>query len=84
MSSDSQFTVRGVPGPVAQALRQRAKTQGKSLNRVLVEALTRSAKLGDEPIEHHDLDWIAGTWVEDPSFDEAIAAQNTIDEELWR
>lgn len=80
MKRRAQFTIRGVPRAVEETLRRRARTEGKSLNRVLLEALTAST----EPIEHHDLDWIAGTWVEDPEFDQAVAAQDRIDEEMWR
>jgi len=38
----------------------------------------------DKPARKRDLSFIIGTWQEDPAFDEAIAAQDTIDEELWR
>jgi len=31
-----------------------------------------------------DLSDIAGTWVEDPGFDQVIAAQRQIDPELWK
>lgn len=31
-----------------------------------------------------DLSGIAGTWVDDPGFDEAIAAQRQIDPDLWK
>jgi hypothetical protein len=31
-----------------------------------------------------DLGDVAGTWQDDPEFDEAIADQDTIDEEMWR
>ena len=41
-----------------------------------------SKQLCDQP--QRDLSGIAGTWVEDPGFDEVIAAQRQIDPELWR
>jgi hypothetical protein len=31
-----------------------------------------------------DLSDIAGTWVEDPAFDEAIEAQRQIDPDMWK
>jgi uncharacterized iron-regulated membrane protein len=31
-----------------------------------------------------DLSFMAGTWRGDPAFDEAIADQDKVDEELWR
>jgi len=81
----TQFTVRNVPAHVARALRSKAKRSSKSINSTLVEALTRQAGTEDseEPI-FHDLDFLAGKWEEDPDFDEAIAAQDRIDESLWR
>jgi hypothetical protein len=27
---------------------------------------------------------IAGSWKKDPAFDRAIAAQDTVDEEMWK
>jgi plasmid stability protein len=79
-----QLTVRNVPERVARALQGRARREGKSVNRVLVEALTREAGCGDEDVRWHDLDWIAGTWKRDRGFDAAIAAQDVIDEDMWR
>ena len=81
----TQFTVRNVPAHVAGALRSKANKSGESLNGTLVEALSRQAGVGDsdEPV-FHDLDYLAGKWEEDPDFDEAIAAQDRIDEPLWK
>ena len=31
-----------------------------------------------------DLDPLAGTWVDDPGFDELLRAQDQVDESLWR
>ena len=76
----AQVTIRNVPPDVEAALRRRAREEGKSLNAVMVEALSRDV----EPRVYRDLAWFAGTWVEDPAFDEAIAAQDQIDEEMWR
>ena len=35
-------------------------------------------------VRKRDLSFVVGTWQEDPAFDEAIAAQDTVDEEMWR
>ncbi|MBM4265854.1 MAG: hypothetical protein FJ144_04460 [Deltaproteobacteria bacterium] len=78
-----QYTVRDVPAHVDRALRRKAGEEGKSLNEVLREALTREAGVGGA-VEHHDLDALAGTWEDDPEFDRAIAEQDRIDEALWR
>lgn len=80
-----QLTVRGVPDHVARALRAAAARSKKSLNRTLVEALARQAgcEEGGEQL-FGDLDELAGKWVEDRAFDEAVAAHDTVDEDLWK
>jgi plasmid stability protein len=79
-----QYTLRNIPFGVDRALRQRAKEQHKSLNQVAIEALQRALGLKNEPIQHRDLSDIAGTWVDDPNFDDALKEQDRIDPELWR
>jgi hypothetical protein len=78
-----QFTVRSVPGQVEKALKRKAAVSGKSLNRVLVEALSREAGVEQELV-YRDLDSLAGTWEDDPDFDETLRAQDQIDEGLWK
>jgi len=79
-----QYTIRNVPEPVDAALRQSARRQGKSLNEVSVEALIRGAGLTEIRSKQRDLADIAGSWRKDPEFDRALAAQDTIDKDLWR
>jgi hypothetical protein len=79
-----QYTLREIPAILDAELRRRAKTEGKSLNAVAIEALVRGAGLGEAPLRHRDLSDVAGTWKEDPDFDDAIAEQHCIDESLWR
>ncbi len=81
---DRQYTLRSVPGKVDQALRRKARQEGKSLNQVAVEALTAGSGLAEEPILYHDLDALAGTWVEDHGFDEAIRSQDQVDVHVWK
>jgi len=57
---------------------------GKSLNEVAIEALARGAGVTGESSRQRDLGDIAGTWRKDPAFDKALAAQDTIDDEMWR
>jgi hypothetical protein len=79
-----QYTIRNVPDHVDAALRDKAREQGKSLNEVAVEALARGFGLGQAQIRQRDLSDIAGSWKKDPAFDRAIAAQDTVDEEMWQ
>jgi hypothetical protein len=83
-SSGQQYTIRGVPASVAATLRERARREGKSLNRVAVEALSRGLGLSDGKTVYHDLDDLVGTWVDDPQFDAVIEAMNRVDPELWK
>jgi hypothetical protein len=79
-----QYTIRNVPGTLDEALRRAARERGKSLNEVAIEAMARGAGVTGERVRQRDLADIVGTWQEDPAFDSALAAQDTIDEEIWR
>ncbi len=78
-----QYTIRKVPQALNDALRRRAREQGKSLNEVAIEALIRGAGVGGA-LRQRDLGDIAGTWRKDAAFDRARAEQDTVDKELWR
>jgi plasmid stability protein len=79
-----QYTLRNIPKRIDQALRQRARAENKSLNQVAIEALARALGMTREEVRHRDLSDLAGTWLEDPDFDEAVAEQEVIDEEMWQ
>jgi len=79
-----QYTIRGIPVEIDAALRERARAAGKSLNEVTIEALIESAGAMRPPRKRRNLDDIAGTWKHDKAFDEAIVAQDQVDEDLWK
>jgi hypothetical protein len=79
-----QYTIRGIPETVDAALRERARAAGKSLNEVAIEALAEGVGVTSTPRQRRNLDDIVGTWKEDKAFDEAIADQDQIDEDLWK
>jgi hypothetical protein len=79
-----QYTIRKVPNSLDEALRRAARERGKSLNEIAIEALARGAGVTGDRDRQRDLADIAGTWRKDPAFDSALAAQDTIDEEMWR
>jgi len=83
-NSAMRYTLRKIPRDVDAALRQRARQEGKSLNQVALEALSRGLGIAQAPTKFHDLDFVIGTWVEDPEFDKAIEAQRQIDPEMWK
>ena len=79
-----QYTIRYVPDYLDTALRGSAREQGKSVNQVAIEALARGFGLGEPQLRQRDLNDIAGSWRKDPAFERALAAQDTVDEEMWR
>lgn len=79
-----QYTIRNVPDSLDEALRRTARERGRSLNEVAIEALARGAGVTQERSKQRDLGDVAGTWRKDSAFDSALAAQDTIDEEMWK
>jgi len=82
--SKIQYTIRNIPEHLDSLLRKETGKSSKSLNTVLLEALSRGMDVtGTAPV-YNDLDSLAGSWVEDPEFDEAVAGFDEIDKELWK
>lgn len=78
-----QYTIRGVPPSVDRALRARSRAAGVSLNEATVEVLTEATGAAGTR-KRRDLGNIAGTWCSDRATEEALGAQDVIDESLWR
>jgi hypothetical protein len=76
-----QYTIRGVPGEVDRALRDKARRGKKSLNQVVIEELAASTH--QKPVRI-DLSDVVGKWTSDPAFDEVIASQRKIDLKKWK
>jgi hypothetical protein len=79
-----QYTIRGIPAAIDTALRDRARATRKSLNEAAIDALAEGAGVTGAPRKRRDLGDIAGTWRADKAVDSALAAQDSIDEDLWR
>jgi hypothetical protein len=79
-----QYTLRGIPPALDAAIRERARAEGKSINEIAVAALVDGVGLGTEDILRRDLSDIGGTWVEEAAVEAALAAQDRVDEGLWR
>lgn len=78
------ITLRNVPGPIDHAIRKKAKKQGLSINKALIQLLEEH--LGEKTTQagthrFHDLDALAGSWSEEDAlaFDHTLAQQRTID-----
>ena len=79
-----QYTIRGIPAAVDTALRERARAAGTSLNEAAIEALSEGSGLAGAPRKRRDLGDIAATWKEEKAVHAALAAQDRVDEDLWR
>lgn len=85
-----QITIRGIPEAVEKVIKKEAARKKTSLNRALVSLLEKAAGTSapdrKKPVRYTDLDHLAGLWAreEAAAFDEALDAQRTIDEGLWK
>lgn len=79
-----RYTIRRIPPAIDDALRERARAAGKSLNDAAVDALAEGAGVTGAPRKRRDLADIAGTWKADKALEAALAAQDRVDEDLWR
>jgi hypothetical protein len=72
----TQYTLRQIPPVVDEALRRRARVEGRSPNQTKLEVLAAGLALSEGGVAYRDLDFLRGTWVEDPAFEDAIKAQD--------
>lgn len=81
----NQLTVRHIPEPVAERLRELARREGMSLNRTVVSLLATGLGVEKPQPKRRDLSTIAGAWSEADAaeFDRNTALFEGIDEELW-
>jgi len=84
MKKGIQYTIRNVSERVDGALRKLAVREGASLNAVALEALEAGAGVDEKCVRNHDLDELAGTWVQDDASDKAMETFEEIDEDLWK
>lgn len=81
------LTVRKIPRHVSEALDRETTRRGVSLNQAVIDALAQGLGVAESgSVRANGLRHLAGTWsAEDlKEFDEALAAAEQIDEELWR
>jgi hypothetical protein len=79
-----QYTLRGIPPAVDNALRARARAAGKSLNEAAIDALAEASGMAGVRRKRRDLSDIARTWKADKAVATALADQDRVDEDLWR
>jgi len=83
------MTVRGLNDSLAEKLKQTAKQEGKSVNKLIIETLKKKFNMEKEKKftkTHHDLDHLFGKWSQEEfeRIQEKIDSERKIDEELWR
>jgi plasmid stability protein len=78
-----QYTIRNIPPHVDDAIRRRARAEGRSLNDVAIEALERGMGVAEGRVVYRRLSGIAGTWVPDPETEKALEEQDRVDPETW-
>ncbi len=79
-----QYTIRGIPSAVDDAVRERARAEEKSLNEVAVEALIEGLGLGASEVVRRDLSDVVGTWRKDAAVEAALVDQDRVDEDVWK
>lgn len=79
-----QYTLRGIPRALDLAVRERARSEGRSLNEVAVEAMAEGLGLGPSGQLRRDLSDVAGTWKKEAAVEAALAAQDRVDPEAWK
>jgi hypothetical protein len=83
------ITVRNLPPRLAKAVRERARRERTSLNGAVIRLIEERLEAGHAKpaaAQHHDLDFLFGTWTKEEAdeFDGALALQRAIDGELWK
>jgi len=83
MKKSIQYTVRDVSPELDHVVRERASREGKSINKLLLEAVERGLGYRPEPLRFTDLDHLRGSWVEDPEDDKVLEDFGTVDAGDW-
>jgi len=83
------ITIRNLPADVARVIRQKAKIEGTSLNRTVINLLRERVSAPKKPCKrtrYRDLSALAGSWTraEAAEFNKHLSAQRKIDSELWK
>jgi len=80
------LTIRNVSPELAEALGEQKQSRGTSMNRTVLDLLEQALGVGNTRRRSNGLAALAGTWSEEEfeRFEEAIAAHEQVDEELWR
>ena len=81
------ITIHGVGGDVEKLIKKRAKTEARSVNKVVKELIERSLGLGPRRTDNReDFADLCGVWSKEEamSFLEAVGDLERIDKDDWR
>ena len=80
------LTIRNLPSEVAEALDEERHRSRTSMNQTVIRLLGRALGVAPRTTPSNGLARLAGTWTaeEHRRFEEAVAATEQIDEDLWR
>jgi hypothetical protein len=82
------ITLRNLPSDLDKTIRQRARGKRMSVNKAVIglleEHLTQATTKRTDL--YHDLDDLCGSWTKDTAaaFDQALAKQRAIDQDVWK
>ena len=79
-----QYTIWRIPEALDEKIRAVAEEGPKSLNTLIIETLEKQFLHVSQSSKNTDLNQFSGLWVEDPEFDQAIAAFDEIDDTSQR
>jgi len=81
------MTLRGIDEKTAEALKEKARSEGTSVNAVTLRLLRESLGLEKRKrsVRYSDLDHLAGTWTaeEEAEFERNTSAFEKVDEGMW-
>jgi plasmid stability protein len=82
------MTLRGIDEKMAEALKERAKSEGSSVNAVTLRLLRESLGIDKKrrTATYSDLDHLAGTWSREEAaeFERNTAVFEKVDKEIWK
>jgi len=80
------ISVHGIDKEIEQKIGERAKSEGKSVNRIVKELIAKALGMGEKPPDNRAMfEDLSGVWTEavEREFLDSIADLETTDEEDW-
>ncbi|NTU52035.1 MAG: hypothetical protein HGA94_06330 [Candidatus Aminicenantes bacterium] len=80
------ISVHGIDERTEKAIEERAKSEGKSVNKIVKELIAKALGLGDKPPDNRAMfEDLSGVWTEaeEREFLDSIADLETTDEKDW-